>query len=166
MCALGESLPIAILFPFDIKLMPAAIVERDRELFLPGASRLGLSHEADLLLKEIAEQHAIRLRSAIWINSKAREFITVRPSWKRSSVNERTWRLSVAATPRDKRLFFFRKQRARYTCSYAPVSCRIRCRAISFSASKKILPSSCTTRPKSSDLRATRTSNASRGETR
>ena len=62
MRALGESLPIAILFSFDKKLMPAAIVERDRELFLPGAGRLGLSHGADLLLKEIAEQHAVRLR--------------------------------------------------------------------------------------------------------
>ncbi len=84
----------------------------------------------------------------------------------RSSVNERTWQLSAVAIPRDKRLFFSRKRRARCTCWCAPANCRIPCRAISFSASKKILPSSCTTRPKSSALLATRSSSASRGETR
>src|SRR5207244_5577638 len=58
----SESMPVAILFPFDVKLMPAAIVEGHRELLLPGAGRLGLSHAADLLLQKIAEQHTVRLR--------------------------------------------------------------------------------------------------------
>src|SRR5207249_2773631 len=54
----SESMPVAILFPFDVKLMPAAIVEGHRELLLPGAGRLGLSHAADLLLQKIAEQRS------------------------------------------------------------------------------------------------------------
>src|SRR6266576_985220 len=36
------------------------------------------------------------------LNSKAKEFTTARPSWKRSSVNERMWQLSAVAIPRDK----------------------------------------------------------------
>src|SRR5216684_7732612 len=100
------------------------------------------------------------------ISSKAKEFTTARPSWKRSSVNERTWQLSAVAIPRDKRLFFSRKRRARCTCWCAPASCRIPCRDISFSASKKTLRSSCTTKPRLSVLRVIRTLSGPPGKTR
>ncbi len=116
-----------------------------------------------------AEKFGARMMVAhrvVRLECARRPFKTARPSWKRSSVNERTWQLSAVAIPRDKRLFFSRKRRARCTCWCAPANCRIPCRAISFSASKKILPSSCTTRRKSSALLATRSSSASRGETR
>src|SRR5580700_2732881 len=61
-CAFGESVPIAILFPFDVKLMPPTVVKGNRQLLLPRGGRLGLSYTADLLLEEIAEQHTVRWR--------------------------------------------------------------------------------------------------------